>query len=259
MFRCADLPLILEAAVNRGPTLKDPDELTDRIREDLGRLVCERFRDEEGQIRVLALQPGLEAKLREAERDGNLALAPAVLERLLSGIGELWCNSQRQQLPLALLSDRRLHRPLKRILARPLGDLGTLTYQEIPSDAAISIVAMVSEEDVFPAQDARCDYTTDRPSGRDTRWRGNASRVDMSDDCRVLWMTKRDAVQEQITETTAVCECHGNAGDIRCRPDCDHAGSQPAGHSPARFPFGSDHVCRLSNRSGGRHCLSSSV
>ena len=89
----SDLTLILEASANHGPQAKSADELTDAVRVDLGRLICERYRSDEGHLRILAFEPRLENRLRESLRNGQLALGPNPLEALMRIVGEHWQNS----------------------------------------------------------------------------------------------------------------------------------------------------------------------
>jgi flagellar biosynthesis protein FlhA len=148
-----NLPLILESVVHHAAHLKDPVQLTERVRGDLGRTICDRFRDEEGRVRVLVCEPQLEMSLREAVHEGTLALTPAPLERL---IGALKTESHKACLsggPVALLTDSSLRRALRQSIVRALPDLHVIAYSEIPGDLLIEPLAMMRHEQVF-ADDA---------------------------------------------------------------------------------------------------------
>ncbi|AMV21589.1 flagellar biosynthesis protein FlhA [Planctomyces sp. SH-PL14] len=147
----ADLVLILESVLNHGPQIKVPEDLADRVREDLGRLICDRYRDDGGSLRVVILDPRLEKQLRDSIREKQLALAPQPLEKLLGSLSAQVQNAQRQQLPLAVLIDKTLRRPLRRLLVRAAPDLGVISYQEVPPDIMLQTVTMLKLEDVFPA------------------------------------------------------------------------------------------------------------
>lgn len=151
----ADLTLILEAITNHGATIKTPNELTDAVRESLGRLICERYRSSEGHMRVLALEPRMEGRLRESLREGHLALPPGPIEALVRIIGEHWQNSVRTDQPLALLADKALRRPLRRLLLRAAPDMGIISYQEVPGEITLDPVGIVQIQDIFPIEDQR--------------------------------------------------------------------------------------------------------
>ena len=59
------LEKIVESAVHHGPQHKDPIQLTEKIRGDIGHLICDRFRDSTGRVRVIILEPNLEHRFRQ--------------------------------------------------------------------------------------------------------------------------------------------------------------------------------------------------
>ncbi len=151
----SDLSLILESVVNHGPQSKTADELTDKVREELGRLICERFKSSEGHLRILAFEPRLETKMRESLRGNQIALGPAPLEALLRIVGEHWQNSNRLEKPLAILTDRTLRRPLRHLLMRTAPGVGVISYAEIPGDTSLDPVGILSYQDLFATDDQR--------------------------------------------------------------------------------------------------------
>lgn len=160
----SDLALILEAAANHGPHAKTADELTDRVRENLGRLVCERFKSTAGHLRILALEPRLETKMRESLRNGQLALGPGPLDALLRIISEHWQSSIRQEQPLALLTDRALRRPLRHLLMRTAPGLGLIAYQEVPGEISLDPVSILDYSELFAGEEARTASPNQAPA-----------------------------------------------------------------------------------------------
>jgi flagellar biosynthesis protein FlhA len=151
----SDFTLILEAVGNHGHQVKTPDELTDKVREDLGRLICERYKSAEGHLRLLAFEPRLESRLRESIRTGQLALTANPLDALIRTIGEHWQSSVRVEKPLCILVDRSLRRPLRNLLKRTSPGLGVIGYQEVPGEVSLDPVAIVNYQDIFQGDDAR--------------------------------------------------------------------------------------------------------
>ncbi|MCA8998155.1 MAG: FHIPEP family type III secretion protein, partial [Planctomycetaceae bacterium] len=149
----SDFAFILEAISNCGQQHKAPDELADAVRVQLGRLVCERSRNSQGALRIVAFEPRLEARFRELVRDGQLALAPRTLEKLLSVLRDAWQRSHRQNLPLALLVEKSLRRPVRKLLKRAVPPLPVIAYQEVPSDMELDPVDVFREEQIFDAKD----------------------------------------------------------------------------------------------------------
>ena len=85
-----NLTRILETILAAAPQAKDPLILADRVREQLGRDICDRFRDGEGRVRVIVLDPRLEMSLRQQMHENVLALQPAQLERLVTRLSAEW-------------------------------------------------------------------------------------------------------------------------------------------------------------------------
>ncbi|HZT79870.1 MAG TPA: flagellar biosynthesis protein FlhA [Gemmataceae bacterium] len=147
----SNLTRILESLANHAPVTKDPVELTERVRSDLGRAICDRFRDEQGRLHALVLDPRLEVDLRRAVHDKALALDPARLEKLIVKLANEWRKCQARGSDVALLADTTLRRPLRHALARSLPDLAVIAYQEVPGDLLLEPAAMIRPEDVAPA------------------------------------------------------------------------------------------------------------
>jgi flagellar biosynthesis protein FlhA len=145
----SDLVLILESIANHGATTKQPEELLDKVREDIGRIICGRFCDETAKLQVIVLEPKLEARLRESLHEGQLALDGKRLEKLFEEISEHWRTAARQRMEVALIMDRRLRRPLRKLLTRALPDLGTLSYTEVPPDIMLNPIGMARFAAVF--------------------------------------------------------------------------------------------------------------
>ncbi len=145
----ADITLILESIVNHAPQSKSSEELADHVRVDLGRLVCERFRATDGRLRVIALEPRLDTRMRQSLHQDQLALAAGPLTRLIEAVARAAKDSERRQQPLALLVDQKVRRPLKRLLARTTPDVGVIAYQEVPNDLIIDSAVMLQFDDII--------------------------------------------------------------------------------------------------------------
>jgi flagellar biosynthesis protein FlhA len=150
----ADITLILEAIVNHSPQSKTTEELTDHVRTDLGRLVCERFRGTDGRLRVVSMEPRLDVKLRQSLHQDQLALGAGPLTRIIEAVGKVWKDSERRQQPVALLVDQKVRRPLRRLLARTSPEVGVIAYQEVPNDLILDSVQMLQFDEIIGAETA---------------------------------------------------------------------------------------------------------
>ncbi len=145
----SDMALVLESIVNHAHSADNADVLTDKVRIDLGRLVCEPYRTDSGTLRILALEPQLDGHLRQCVHEGILAIGPGPLSRLIEAVKAAASEADRLHQPLAILVDQRLRRPLKKILARPTPDLAIVAYQELPIDMNVETVRVLPYADIM--------------------------------------------------------------------------------------------------------------
>ena len=116
-------------------------------------------------MRIIALEPALDTHLRQHVHEDTLAVGPEPLSRLIDRVKAAVADSERMHLPLAILVDQRLRRPLKKLLTRPSPDLAIIAYQELPVDLNIETVAVVSKQEVIGDADAGQLGDADSESG----------------------------------------------------------------------------------------------
>lgn len=144
----SNLPRILESLSTHAVAIKEPVELAERVRADIGRAIVDRFRDSNGRIRAIIFDPRVEIELRRSLQGQQLLLEPQRLERLTLRLsGELQQALMRGQ-EVALLCDTSVRRPLRQALVRALPDLAVIAYQEIPADILMEPVAIIRPEDL---------------------------------------------------------------------------------------------------------------
>jgi flagellar biosynthesis protein FlhA len=146
----SNLTRILESLANYASTIKDVPELTERVRVDIGRTVCDQFRDEQGRIRALILDPRLEIELRRSVQEKVLNIDPMRLEQLILRLNNELRKANARGQEVALLCDGSLRRPLRQVLVRSLPALSVVSYQEIPTDMLMEPVAMLKPEELVP-------------------------------------------------------------------------------------------------------------
>lgn len=144
----SNMTRILESLASQPPSLKDPVELSERVRNELGRIICDRFRDAQSMLSAIVLDPRLELELRKSVNDRNLILEPARLEKLIVALANAWRKAHLAGKPVALLTDASLRRPLRQTLVRSLPDLCVIAYTEVPNDCGLQPVALIRPEDL---------------------------------------------------------------------------------------------------------------
>ncbi len=144
----SNLPRILESLATHAPTIKDPSELAERVRIDIGRSVVDRFRDPTGRIRAIVLDPRLEVELRRSVQGQQLVIDPSRLEQLTLRLADELRKANTRGYEVTLLCDASLRRAVRHSLVRALADLVVISYQEIPNDLLMEPVAVIRPEEL---------------------------------------------------------------------------------------------------------------
>mgnify|MGYP005839884311 CR=1 FL=1 len=143
------LGTILETLGDYAPRTKDPVLLTEFVRARLARTICTKYRDREGRLFVVTLEPALEDRIRagfeHTERGLFVRMSPQAIEttcRLIAGEVEKLTLASR---PPVLLVSPQIRPALKELTAAYLPNLVVLSYNEITRDTKIESVAMIAD------------------------------------------------------------------------------------------------------------------
>ena len=157
-----NLTRILETITQNAHKVKNPVDLADCVRQQLGRDILERFLSDDGKVAAMVLDPRLESKLRDGVHDRTLSLLPGPLEQLIGRLNEQWQKATVDGRDIVLLTDGTLRRPLRQAIGRALPEMSVVAYHEIPNDVLINFQHMLKLEDVF------ADVTTSDTSFQQT-------------------------------------------------------------------------------------------
>lgn len=142
-----DLVSILEALADWAPATKDPERLTERVRQALAMQITRDLPVQDGRLVTLALDPALEndlARLGEAgQQAGGLVIDPEVARRALQSLDEEARRvMEKGQEPVVVCSPVvRLF--FKRLTERVVPNLKVVSFNEIRGDVQIEVVGMV--------------------------------------------------------------------------------------------------------------------
>lgn len=139
---------ILESLAANAVQLKDPGELAERVRLDLGRAICDRFRDENGLLRAVVLDPMVEAEFRAAYRDRTQQPDPSRLGNLVRKLQLERSRANVAGHDVALVVDIGMRRIFRALLGKPLPDLAVLSHQEVPNDVNLMMDCIVGSNDL---------------------------------------------------------------------------------------------------------------
>ncbi len=141
-----NLTRILESLAVHGTTVKDPVELIERVRVDLGRTICERFRSPDGRVRAIVFDPRVELHLKQALRGQQLVLEPRLMQKIIERLADELRKAVAADQEIAVAVEKQLRRPLRSLLVRALPDLAVIAYSEIPRDLRLDPVAVITPE-----------------------------------------------------------------------------------------------------------------
>jgi flagellar biosynthesis protein FlhA len=143
-----DLSLVLETLADVAPKNKNPEILTEYVRNALAPQICATYRDENNTIPVITLDPNLEAKLegsmRETETGFRLTMSPQDATRILDKIGsQIEKSKSKNEVPIIICSPT-IRGQLKRLVESTYRDLIVLSYNEIVAGTEIRSSGMIS-------------------------------------------------------------------------------------------------------------------
>ena len=143
------LGLILETLGDMAGKTKDAVFLTEYVRHRLARTICSRYRDAEGRLHVLTLDPALEDKITagidHTERGLFIRTPPQTIEKLCEQINrELPKLSRGGKRPVMLVSPQ-IRAGLKQMTSANVPRLIVLSFNEVTRDTKVEIVGIVSD------------------------------------------------------------------------------------------------------------------
>jgi flagellar biosynthesis protein FlhA len=146
-----NMPAILEVIADHVGRTKDPDALTELVRQRLGRALCESHADAGGVVHVVTLDPRIEARLASAVGGASdpesQPVSPAYLQRLVERIAEQLAQGAKTGADVVLLARSSVRRFLGELVRASLPKVSVLSYQEVTPAKALNTVATVRLED----------------------------------------------------------------------------------------------------------------
>ncbi len=142
-----DLATILESLLDAATITKNPVLLVEAVRQSLGRALVRPLLSEDGGLRVLTLDHGIEEELTRAfapqmPQTTSAGLQPSFIRRILDGLRQLAGEQVTQTAPILMCSTpARFH--LRRLLEPFLPKVVVLSPLEIPPMVPVQSLGMV--------------------------------------------------------------------------------------------------------------------
>lgn len=143
-----DLVTIFETLADYGKYTKDPDVLTEYVRQSLSRQITQQFAQPSEPLKVITISPAVEKKIAESvqqtEQGSYLAMDPVssqtIYQKLTEQVNRL---VQAGQQPIILTSPSvRMY--LRQLVERSLQDIPVLSYSELEPNVEVQSVGVVN-------------------------------------------------------------------------------------------------------------------
>ncbi|WP_071784172.1 flagellar biosynthesis protein FlhA [Paenibacillus antibioticophila] len=143
-----DMVTIFETLADYGSYTKDPDVLTEYVRQALSRQITQQFTQQGETMRVITVGPSLEKKISESvqqtEQGSYLALDPVSTQTLFQKLSEQINRLlQSGQQPIVLTSPT-IRMYLRQVIERSMQDIPVLSYSELEPTVEIQSVGVVN-------------------------------------------------------------------------------------------------------------------
>ncbi len=144
-----DLRSIAETLADHGQHSQDAGILTALVRVSLGRQIVQNIYGMASELAVMTLHPSLEQILQQTIQgtDGQmLALEPGLAQMMHSSLKDNAQNQLAKGEPAVLLVSQSLRASLARLLRHGIQGLNVLSYEEIPEDKQIKVIASIGNQ-----------------------------------------------------------------------------------------------------------------
>ena len=145
-----DVRTIAEALADHGAKSQDPDTLTSQVRVALGRVIFQAVNGVGAEMPVMTLDSQLEQILQSAIQGVPGGLEPSLIENVINQIGQASAKIEAEGKSPVLLVASSIRLFLSRLLGGRMDNFYILSYEEIPADKNIRVVATIGNGPAAP-------------------------------------------------------------------------------------------------------------
>ncbi len=146
-----DLLTIAEAIADYAHVTKDPEVLTEYVRQRLSRAITKPLEDSTGTINVITLDPQLEKRIaqgiQKSEHGSYLVLDPEFIQKILSAINDEITKLITINAPPVILCSPLIRRHLRKLLERFMPEARVISHAELTNHTQIKAVGVVRIND----------------------------------------------------------------------------------------------------------------
>ena len=141
-----DLRTILETVADYTTQSKDPDTLTEYVRQNLSRTISTQYANAEGLVQVISLDPVLDRRLTEAMKSSGGeqgGLSPSVLNQVITSVRQAIERVAEQGYQPVLLCSQSIRSQLYRLVSPGVHALAVLSPNELDPKTKIQAIEVV--------------------------------------------------------------------------------------------------------------------
>lgn len=142
-----DLLTILETLADYAALSKDPDLLTEYVRQKLSRSIIHQYETQEGELPILTLAQDIEDQLAnsitDTEQGSYLALDPDLGQKILDNLSRSIEKMVKKNIQPVLLCSPVVRRHLRKLTERFLPNLVVLSHNEITPTTQLDVLGEV--------------------------------------------------------------------------------------------------------------------
>jgi flagellar biosynthesis protein FlhA len=137
----------VESLADFGQSIKDPEQLTEFVRQRLSRTIVKPYLSEEGVLPILTLNQNIEnlfqESLRQTDHGTYLAMQPDLAQKIIQSINQAMEKAVVSDGQPVLLTTPTIRTHLAQLLTRFIPTLPVISQAEIPPDIRLESVTSV--------------------------------------------------------------------------------------------------------------------
>ncbi len=142
-----DLLTVLESLGDWAPVSKEPDTLTEYVRQSMARTITNLYQNPEGNIPIISLDPTVERTISESikrnEQGSFLAIEPDIAQKIMTSlVSQINDTASIEQQPIIMCSSQ-IRSQFKRFIDRFVPNLTVLSYNDIVNSAKLQTLGTV--------------------------------------------------------------------------------------------------------------------
>ena len=143
-----DLLSISEALADYAEMTKDPEILTEYVRQKMGRTIIKPFLDEVETLHVITMNNDTEEQIRnslqQTEHGVFLSLDPAAVQKMINAVKHGVEEAGSKGFSPVILSNPTIRRHLRRLIERFIPNTAVLSHSEVPGNILLESVGVIT-------------------------------------------------------------------------------------------------------------------